>query len=144
MEDWTVIITFIYPHEAHLVKGVLEAEGFEVQIKDELTAQVNNFYSTAIGGVKLLVRQEDAERVEEVLKETGYIKEEEDAREEKPLKTFPREYARRCPYCGSEEVIRQGRPGYVVLFSILLLGIPLLFLKKTYYCFDCEKEWRVK
>ena len=144
MNDWTVIITFIYPHEAHLAKGVLESEGLDVQIKDEMTAQVNNFYSTAIGGVKLLVRQEDAERAYNVLKESGYIKEEEKTeKEETTLETFSKEYSQQCPYCQSDNVIKQKTPGYIVLFSILLLGIPLPFMKKTYYCFDCRKEWKV-
>ena len=46
MDNWITVISFIYPHEAHLAKGKLESEGFEVVIKDELTVQVNNFYST--------------------------------------------------------------------------------------------------
>lgn len=143
MNDWMVIITFIYPHEAHLAKGVLEAEGFEVQIKDEMTAQVNNFYSTAIGGVKLLVSEADAKRAYAVLEEAGYIKEKE-AEKDKKLETFTKEYAHSCPYCQSDDVIRKKTPGYIVLFSILLLGLPLPFMKKTYYCFDCKREWRVK
>lgn len=142
MDNWIVIITFTYPHEAHLAKGVLESEGFEVQIKDEMTAQVNNFYSTAIGGVKLLVPEADAERAYNALKEAGYIKEEQ-KEEEKALEHFPKEYAHTCPYCQSDEVIKKKMPGYIIVFSILLLGIPLPFMKKTYYCFDCKKEWRV-
>lgn len=141
MNDWTIVITFIYPHEAHLAKGFLEAEGFEVMIKDELTAQVNNFYSTAIGGVKLLVPEADAKRAYDTLKEAGYIKEKEN---EKILETFSGECARKCPYCQSEEIIKKKAPGYVVLFSILLLGLPLPFLKKNYFCFDCRKEWKVR
>ena len=41
-------VTFTYPHEAHLAKNYLESEGIETEIRDELTAQVNNFYSNAI------------------------------------------------------------------------------------------------
>jgi len=146
MNDWIIIITFIYPHEAHLAKGVLESEDIDVQIKDEMTAQVNNFYSTAIGGVKLLVQEKDAERAYNVLKEAGYIKEEEKKENVKvsTLETFSKEYAQQCPYCQSDNVIKQKTPGYIVLFSILLLGLPLPFMKKTYYCFDCRKEWRVR
>lgn len=147
MNDWIVIITFIYPHEAHLAKGVLEAEGFEVQIKDELTAQVNNFYSTAIGGVKLLVQETDAERAHAALKEAGYIKEKEketEKEEETDLEFFPEASMHTCPYCQSDEVVKKEMPGYMVLFSILFLGFPLLFMRKTRYCFDCKKEWRIK
>src|ERR1035437_8117938 len=75
MNNWITILTFTYPHEAHLAKAKLESEGIETIIKDELTAQVNNFYSNAIGGVKLLVQENDSERAFQILKESGYIKE---------------------------------------------------------------------
>ncbi|MFR9164915.1 MAG: putative signal transducing protein [Clostridium baratii] len=57
MKDWIEIISFTYPHEAHLAKSLLEASNIEVFIKDEFTIQVNNFYSNAIGGVKILVEK---------------------------------------------------------------------------------------
>jgi len=37
MEDWPVLITFTYPHEAHLVKGYLASNGIKTIIHDELT-----------------------------------------------------------------------------------------------------------
>jgi hypothetical protein len=45
--------TFTYPHEAHIAKVTLDTEGIEVLIKDESTKPVNNYYSNAIGGIKL-------------------------------------------------------------------------------------------
>lgn len=76
MEKWITILTFTYPHEAHLVKTKLASEGIETFIRDELTAQVNNFYSNAIGGVKLQVRSEDYDDAFRILSVLGYIKEE--------------------------------------------------------------------
>ena len=73
MNNWSTIISFTYPLEAHIAKGRLESEGIEVFIKDELTAQVNNFYSNAIGGVKLLVKDSDYENAYRILIESGYI-----------------------------------------------------------------------
>lgn len=75
MNSWKTILSFVYPHEAHLARTMLESEGFQVIIKDELTAQVNNFYSNAIGGVKLLVRESDSEKAIVFLKEGGFIDE---------------------------------------------------------------------
>ncbi len=66
-----------YPHEAHRVKGKLESENIEVHIMDELTVQTNNFYSNAIGGVKLQVRVQDHAAACQLLLESGYIKEPE-------------------------------------------------------------------
>lgn len=73
MNNWITIISFTYPHEAHLAKTKLESEGIETIIQDELTAQVNNFYSNAIGGVKLLVKESDSNRAFEILKEGRII-----------------------------------------------------------------------
>lgn len=74
MKDWITILTFTYPHEAHLAKGKLESEGIEVQITDEMTVQVHNFYSNAIGGVKLSVRETDLQKANKILIDSGYVK----------------------------------------------------------------------
>jgi len=74
MKDWITILTFTYPHEAHLAKVKLESEGIEVQITDEMTVQVHNFYSNAIGGVKLLVRETDLQKANQILIDSGYVK----------------------------------------------------------------------
>lgn len=47
-----------------------------------------------------------------------------------------------CPFCSSDNVVKKKQTGYVVMFSILLLGLPLPFFKKSYYCYDCGKEWK--
>lgn len=49
-----------------------------------------------------------------------------------------------CKFCGSDNVIKKKQAGYAVLISILLFGLPLPFFKKTYYCFDCYKEWKIE
>ncbi len=74
MDNWKNIMTFTYPHEAYIVKSKLESEGIPVQVRDELTAQVNNFYSNAIGGVKLLIPETDYDRAIEILVATGQIR----------------------------------------------------------------------
>lgn len=84
MNNWNIIITFSYPQEAYIVKGRLECEGIEVMLKDELTTQVYNFYSNAIGGVKLLVQDSDYDKAYKILVETGYINEQKT----KPNKFF--------------------------------------------------------
>jgi len=75
MDNLKIILTFTYPHEAHLVKTKLESEGIDVFIQDELTVQANNFLSNAIGGVKLLVWEQDYDRALRILIESGQIKE---------------------------------------------------------------------
>jgi len=48
-----------------------------------------------------------------------------------------------CPYCNSDNVIKKKKAGYAIMLSILLFGLPIPFFKKSYYCFDCEKEWEI-
>ncbi len=75
MDKLVTVATFTYPSEAVVIKGRLESEGIDCFMKDEMTAQVHNFISNAIGGVKLQVRQSDAIRATEILKEAGYLDE---------------------------------------------------------------------
>ena len=75
MSDWVVIFSFTYPHEAYVAKGLLESNGIEVLLKDEMTTQVYNFYSNAIGGVKIQVKKSDVEGAKKILKEGGYFEE---------------------------------------------------------------------
>jgi hypothetical protein len=49
-----------------------------------------------------------------------------------------------CEFCGSDNVIKKKQAGYAIVLSILLFGLPLPFFKKTYYCFDCDKEWKIE
>lgn len=75
MDDWTVIITFNYGYEAHLVKSKLESEDIEVWLRDELNAQVCEAGPAAVGGVKLCVHQSDVVRAIHSLKKGGFIPE---------------------------------------------------------------------
>lgn len=73
MPELVTVYTTTYPHEAHIVKSILEAEGIEIFIKDELTTQVHNFLSNAIGGTKLQVYEKDLQKTTDLLIEKGYI-----------------------------------------------------------------------
>ena len=77
MEEFITILTFTYPHEMEIVRGRLESEGIECNVLDEFTVQVHNFYSNAIGGIKLQVKKEDLSRALQVLKASGYSIEEQ-------------------------------------------------------------------
>lgn len=77
MSNLITIKTFTYPHELAIIRSRLESEGIYCFAQDELTAQVHPFNSNAIGGIKLQVREEDVERAISILKEGGYINEED-------------------------------------------------------------------
>ncbi len=73
MEKRITLIKFTYPSELIAVKGILQSEGIEFYVRDELTAQIHNFVSDAIGGIRLDVKQSDYERAKNLLKESGYL-----------------------------------------------------------------------
>ena len=74
MPKLITIWTFPYQHQMLIIRGRLESEGIETFAQDELTIQIDPLYSNALGGIKLMVYEEDAERATEILAETGYVK----------------------------------------------------------------------
>lgn len=141
MENWITVLTFTYPTQAHLAKAKVESEGIEVLIRDELTAQVNNFYSSAIGGVKLQVRNKDAERAFEILKASGYIKEEKHI-QNNFIKSLER-FSSRIPILG--KTVFEFRLIVLVAFIILLIAFSFILITKpsteellveNYWCID--------
>ena len=85
MSKWSVVHTVTFLQDAYMIKSYLESAGIETLIPDEFTAQVNNFYTTAIGGVRLMVRTEDLESGVALLKEGGYINSENSETDEEIL-----------------------------------------------------------
>jgi hypothetical protein len=77
MSELVTIISFTFPSELAVIKARLESEGIRCYTKDEFTVQVHNFYSNAIGGIKLQVHESDEKRAVEILKKNGLIKEEQ-------------------------------------------------------------------
>ncbi len=73
-DNFITILTSQQPIQLAIIRGRLESEGIECFIKDELTIQVQPFYSNAIGGAKLQVRESDVDLANEILREGGYIK----------------------------------------------------------------------
>lgn len=71
-DKWITIMTVTMPSELMVLRSRLESEGIECLILNELTAQVNNFYSNAVGGVQLQVKESDYSYAAEIMKEAGY------------------------------------------------------------------------
>jgi len=124
MNDWIILITFIYPQEAYIVKGRLESEGIEVLLKDELTAQVYNFYSNAIGGVKLLAQNSDYDEAYKIMVEAGYIKEEVD-KPNKFLQAFDK-VTSKIPVVG--RLMPEIRLLIAVTLLLLIIVVPVVLL----------------
>jgi DNA-directed RNA polymerase subunit RPC12/RpoP len=62
IDNYTILATFPYSTEAQITKSKLEAEQISVMLLDEKTVDSDPLISQAIGGVKLLVSNEDFEK----------------------------------------------------------------------------------
>lgn len=67
-DEFVLLKTFQQPHEAYIIMSRLEEEGIPVIIADENAIWASPFYSLAIGGVRMMVRQEDFPAAVELLK----------------------------------------------------------------------------
>ena len=147
-DQLVTVISFFYPHETGIPRSLLESEGIECFVHDENIISVHPFYSNAIGGVRLQVRESDAQRAIEILREGGFINEagkktdlDEETTKAKPFNGST------CPYCGSNEVVRRKKIAgkSSILASIFLLSfcsIPFLFYRRKYHCMDCGKDFK--
>ncbi len=129
------IAFFLAPHEAHLARGRLEAEGILVTLAGEHHPDL----TAAGGGVRLEVPAEQADRAREILSR--------DYSSLLELETGDRlegEPDRICPACGSASVVDPGagcKPG---LWSILL-GAPdhlIGLFGRRFACLTCGRRWR--
>ncbi len=141
MENWSVAISMMFPTEAHMVQGYLQSEGIETIMKNEMITQVYNLYSNAVGGVEILVKNEDLERAIQLLEKGGYIKHEKPQIIEK-VKLEKGTIKTQCPFCQSENIGKAKSPDYFMLVASLLLGTIIPILRRSNKCFDCGKEWK--
>lgn len=65
--DWTVVRSCNSMVEAELLKSVLESAGIDAQIPDEHALGINPGLTNALGGVRLLVHDDEFARADEVL-----------------------------------------------------------------------------
>lgn len=72
MTNFFEIATFTLPHELAVARTLLESYDIECLVQDELTIQVHNFYSNAIGGIALKVDKNDIAEAEKLLQEHGF------------------------------------------------------------------------
>lgn len=66
------IAVFANAFNAHVLQGRMKAEGIECYIQDEHTIQTNPFYTNAIGGIKLQVKDTDVQQSVLLLHSLGY------------------------------------------------------------------------
>ena len=127
------VIIGTYPEAtaAHLARVRLDAEGIESWLVDENMASVYPFYTQAIGGVKLAVREDDAAvavGVIQGLDATGQHRYQQNLHQ--------------CPMCGSKNVGENAmRFGWLLLLTLLTCGLYLTLFYRKSKCGDCGSVW---
>ena len=128
---------FVNVAPALLAKSVLDSAGIECFLADENTVRIDWLYSNAIGGVKLLVREEDAEAASELL-------------DQAPLNEFEIPESGmfkqpQCPKCGSNDVSYKGLMRNLAYGTIaaatFAVGIPFPVSHIAWYCKNCKNVW---
>lgn len=107
--------------DAHIAMGQLEESGVTCWLQDENTLSVNPMLNQALGGIKLMVAEEDVEDAKTLL--AKYIG-------SRPKYT--------CPACGSLNIDYVTTPRKASNWFFALIGA--IGAQKVYHCFDCGHE----
>jgi hypothetical protein len=109
------IATYSFPHEAHVAKASLDVADIPAFIADEHTINMGWLYSNVLGGVRLKVPAQDAEKAQEILsRDFSHFLEEQ----------FDEEIETKCSKCGIKNMksyTKGKKPAFLVF---LLLGFP--------------------
>jgi DNA-directed RNA polymerase subunit RPC12/RpoP len=127
--NFTIIQVFNNYIEANIMRGRLEEEGINCWLKDEVIVTVDPILTNAVGGIKLMVPEVQAERAFDLLKQ---YRSETEARI-------------KCPRCGSSNIEyvttpRKASNWFGVLIGILFTSFALSG-DKVYHCFNCGNEF---
>jgi hypothetical protein len=130
---WVTLGKYI-PLEAQLIQVKLRGEGIPCNLADQNMAQM---YSGLIGiDVRVEVLSDDLERARAILEEARVARE-KNAQEEPYL-----DEDWRCSKCRSKNVSHVPLSPPMVVLTLLLLGLPLLFITRYRICHDCGHTWQ--
>jgi len=102
--------------EASIAKSVLESAGIECFLADDNMVRLDWFYSNLVGGIKLFVREEDAEAATKLLDEST---------PEKFDVEGVGEYDQpHCPRCGSMDISFDGLNKPLTFGAMWITGLP--------------------
>jgi DNA-directed RNA polymerase subunit RPC12/RpoP len=114
---------------AHIALGRLKEDGIDCWLKDEYTVTVDPILTNAVGGIKLMVANTQADDALAILA---------------TLQAKHRS-TRTCPACGSHNIDLVSSPRKPSNWLFALFGFTFgnyaLAAEKVYHCFDCNKEF---
>jgi putative signal transducing protein len=123
-----VIASYLRPEEAGMLRGLLESAGIQALLRDDMLSSMNPFLQPIIGGVKLVVRVEEAERAVEIVRSAGVLP--SDGPEE-PVEIPEDEWSRggapdSVQDAGSRRPVRWPWPRYAISAALVLLALLLV------------------
>ena len=128
--DTTTVKTCKSETEAHLAMSLLASAGIKANVH-----RFSRYRAIAGGGYLVKVSPKDIGRARSILKKTDretdmdeYISSDDDS------------YTR-CPKCNTVNVDAEPLAGARFWLTVLLIGIPLLFMKRKHTCRKCGYEW---
>ena len=120
-KEYTILTVFQYSTEAHLVRSKLSSEGIRTMMMDEKTIDTDPLISQAIGGVKLLIHNEDLEKAVLIYNEIRTYE-----KDEKGEDLF-------CVSCNSNQILIAPLRRKNVFFMLFPF-----FEKRRYICNKCK------
>ncbi len=137
------LISYYNSIEAYSLMERLAAEGIESFVGDDVTISIEPNYNYAYGGVKVNIRECDAQKALMILEQ---IKEEKKAKTTLIDEKWENDYVKvddYCPKCESYPVYRKRFPwdySFFAVFFAWLNPILCIFIKKRYCC-RCRFIW---
>jgi hypothetical protein len=134
---WVTVAVYYHPTGAHLAQLHLETQGIASIILDENMA--TTLVATAVGGIKLQVRESDATRARELLR-----------RDVVAVRNEGGDEGIACPHCGSTDTVAIRRPSWTLLvaatiatFGLILIALPWLLAVPARWrrCLKCGHGW---
>jgi Putative prokaryotic signal transducing protein len=118
--------------EASIAKSILDSAGIQSLLVDDNLVRLDWFYSNLVGGIKVLVRQEDVEAAVALLAQ--------EVPETFDVEGIGEYEQPRCPQCQSFDVSLDGlnRP---LSYATLWAGFPVPVTNKGWKCHSCGNEW---
>jgi uncharacterized protein with PIN domain len=113
--------------KANIALTKLQSEGIEAMLKDENTVTIDPMLGNAIGGIKLMVKEEDIEKVLAIFKRWK-----EEANE-----------VSKCPKCNSSDLewITKQTPQNILMAIVSALTASYALADTHYQCNNCKHKF---
>lgn len=128
------LATYMNLAEADLARGKLQSEGIECWLADDNMVRMSWLYGNLLNGVKLQVKQEDAEHAWEVLSEPIPP----ELQDDQTGKIYEQP---KCPKCGSLDISYENRNRWMSLAVVWATALPIPFFGTRWRCDNCGAQW---